>query len=513
MALTAISLAWIAGILVGSDLALFPIILSAWLALLLALLFNKRKGAILISVISLLAIAAGLFCFQAVQHGSKSNQVSYFNESGTVTVHGVISLDPDVQDKTTRIKLSVDSIERSGEWQTASGMVMVYAARYPELSYGDILEVSGKLQTPLNFSDFDYAGFLARQSVYSIMDYPIIKVDSTGHGSWFLMRVYNLRHRLADIMSNALPEPQASLAQGIILGLRGNIPPEVNADFNRSGTTHILAVSGMNLTILAGLLSIALARGIGKRFYLYVWLTLAMLWFYTLLSGITPSVLRAAIMSSLFLAAELLGRQKNAGPALCLAAAIMIGFNPRVLFDVSFQLSALSMAGIVYLHPLLRDGIPNLVEKIKHKAPLLAPPIGFVRDSFSMTLAATLAVWPVSAIYFGTFSLTAPLATLLAVPVLPFIMSLGSLMSLAGLVWFPAAIGAGWVLWIFLSYLLLIVGLFSKIPFSIISTGDISKAFTIAYYGAVVLATWALMRRRRANFMAEMVTPTIEPSV
>ena len=513
MALIAISLAWIAGILVGSDLALAPIVLSAWLALLLALVFHKHKRAILISAISLLAIAAGLFCFQAAQPGSGSSQVSYFNESGTVTVHGVVSLDPDVQDKTTRIKLSVDSIESSGEWQTASGMVMVYAPRYPKLSYGDILDVSGKLQTPLNFSDFDYAGFLGKQSVYSIMYYPIIKLDSTGHGSWFLTRVYNLRHRLADIMARALPEPQASLAQGIILGLRGNITTDMNAEFTRSGTTHILAVSGMNLTILSGLLSIVLALIIGKRFYLYIWLTLAVVWLYTLLSGITPSVLRAAIMGSLFLAAELLGRQKNAGPALCLAAAIMIGFNPRVLFDVSFQLSALSMAGIVYLHPLLRDWSPNIAETIKRKAPFLASPIGFVGDSFSMTLAATLAVWPVSAIYFGTISLTAPLATLLAVPVLPFIMSLGSLMSLAGLVWFPAAICAGWVLWVFLSYLLLVVGLFSKIPFSVIPTGDISHAFIVAYYGAVILIAWALTRRRRSNFMAEMATPTIEPSV
>lgn len=513
MALTAISLGWISGVLLGSDIALAPVILSGWLAMLLGLVFQKNKRALLVSTFSLLALAGGFFYFQASQTSRESSQLSYFNGSGTVTVRGVVSLDPDVQDKTTRIKLRVDSIELSGGWQTTYGMVMLYAPRYPERSYGDILEVSGKLQTPVNFSDFDYAGFLAKQSVYSIMNYPLITVDSTGHGSWFMTQVYNLRHELAKIMARALPEPQASLAQGIILGLRGNIPPDVKADFTRSGTTHILAVSGMNLTILAGLLSIVLARILGKRFYLYVWLTLALVWLYTLLSGVTPSVLRAAIMSSLFLAAELLGRQKNAGPALCLAAAIMIGFNPRVLFDVSFQFSALSMAGIVYLYPILLDGTSNTMEKIRNKAPLLKSPVGFVRDSFSMTFAATLAVWPVSAIYFGTISLTAPFATLLTVPVLPFIMSLGSLMSLAGLLWFPAAIAAGWVLWIFLSYLLLVVGLFSTIPYSVIPTGDISRIFTIVYYGVVIMVAWVLTRRRRANFMAEMAAPKIETGV
>jgi predicted membrane metal-binding protein len=130
-----------------------------------------------------------------------------------------------------------------------------------------------------------------------------------------------------------------------------------------------------------------------------------------------------------------------------------------------------------------------------------------------MTLAATLAVWPVSAIYFGTISLAAPFATLLAVPVLPFIMSLGSLMSLAGLLWLPAAIGAGWVLWVFLSYLLLVVDLFSKIPYAVIPTGDISRAFTVAYYGTVMLIAFALTRRRRANFIAEMTAPAVEPIV
>jgi competence protein ComEC len=381
---------------------------------------------------------------------------------------------------------------------------MIYEHRYPEFSYGDILEVTGKLQTPVNFADFDYEAFLAKQSVFSVMDYPQIKLSSTGQGSWFLSRVYILRHALSNVMARALPEPQASLAQGIILGLRGNIPEDVNAYFARSGTTHILAVSGMNLTILSGLLSLVLARIIGKRFYLYVWLTLGVIWLYTLISGISPSVLRAAIMASLFLMAELLGRQKNAGPALLLAAAVMIGFNPMVLFDVSFQLSALSMAGIVILYPLLRDSATVMMEKTRNKLPSLDSSIIFVSESLSMTLAATLAVWPASAVYFGTVSLAAPFATLFAVPVLPFIMVLGSLMGFAGFLYFPLALVTGWVVWLFASYLLLVVNIFSKIPHSAVATGDISRILIWAYYGLVVVLAWIIIRRRRVQFMAEM---------
>jgi competence protein ComEC len=209
-------------------------------------------------------------------------------------------------------------------------------------------------------------------------------------------------------------------------------------------------------------------------------------------------------MGSLFLAAELLGRQKNAGPALCLAAAVMIGFNPVVLFDVSFQLSALSMAGIIFLYPLLRDSASGIVERVNKRAPLLNSPVGFISDSFSMTLAATLAVWPASAVYFGTVSLAAPFATLFAVPVLPFIMVLGSLMAAAGLLYLPVAIASGWAVWVFTSYLLLVVNVFSKIPGAVIAAGNISRILIVVYYASAVVIVWMLTRRQQVKFAAEM---------
>jgi competence protein ComEC len=175
-----------------------------------------------------------------------------------------------------------------------------------------------------------------------------------------------------------------------------------------------------------------------------------------------------------------------------------------VLFDVSFQLSALSMAGIVILYPLLRDSATVMMEKTRNKLPSLDSSIIFVSESLSMTLAATLAVWPASAVYFGTVSLAAPFATLFAVPVLPFIMVLGSLMGFAGFLYFPLALVTGWVVWLFASYLLLVVNIFSKIPHSAVATGDISRILIWAYYGLVVVLAWIIIRRRRVQFMAEM---------
>jgi competence protein ComEC len=148
------------------------------------------------------------------------------------------------------------------------------------------------------------------------------------------------------------------------------------------------------------------------------------------------------------------------------------------------------------------------MEKPGNSARWLNAPVGFITESFSMTLAATLAVWPASAVYFGTVSLAAPLATLLAVPVLPFIMVLGSFMALAGLFYLPLAIATGWALWVFESYLLLVVRLFSSIPGSAIATGDLSQVVIAAYYALTIAVVWVLTRRRRTTFMNEMAPVT-----
>ncbi len=127
-----------------------------------------------------------------------------------------------------------------------------------------------------------------------------------------------------------MPEPQASLAQGIILGIRTNIPASLEDDFVRSGTAHILAISGINLTIVAGILVSLGIWAFGRRRYTYIWVALSIIWLYTLLTGLHPPALRAAIMVSLFLTADFLGRQRSGIIALFLAAAIMVGINPQV---------------------------------------------------------------------------------------------------------------------------------------------------------------------------------------
>ena len=116
-------------------------------------------------------------------------------------------------------------VEKEGEGNEVSGTALLFVPRYPAYKYGDVLQVTGKLETPPQLNDFDYKGYLAHQEIYSTMLYPKIEILERGKGIKPLEWVYSVRNRLSQTLATVLSEPQASLAQGILLGIRGNIPP------------------------------------------------------------------------------------------------------------------------------------------------------------------------------------------------------------------------------------------------------------------------------------------------
>jgi competence protein ComEC len=300
-------------------------------------------------------------------------------------------------------------------------------------------------------------------------------------------------------MATVLPEPQASLAQGIILGIRGNIPSSVKTDFSRTGTAHILAISGLHLSIVAGIL---LSLGIwlfGRRRYFYIWLALGIIWLYALLTGMHPPVVRGAIMASLFLTAELLGRQRSAFTSLALAAAIMVGVNPQILWTASFQMSFLAMAGLIFLAPPLMALGRKAVSRTLGEDGAATRVASIITDSFSITLGAIMAVWPLVAHYFGIISFVGPPATLLALPALPGIIIAGALAGGLGLIFLPAAQIIAWLAWLFLSYMLLVVSVFAAISPAYIEEVVIDGKVVWAYYIVLALALWLSRYRRQAS--------------
>ena len=494
MLLIYLSSVWVVGIFVGSILKLPPLFcLIGLVPLTLLFITHHRKVMILASLGIFLFVAAAVYSYSSL-YTVDEGRIHFYNDVGTYEIKGVITGDPDIRDKSTRLTVATEEIHLEEGWREVEGTVLAIVPRYPEYKYGDFISITGELQTPPRLDDFDYRGYLAHQGIYTIIYYPKVEVLDEGHGFQPLAWIYDLRGSLARTLAEVLPEPQASLAQGILLGMRGNIPEELNSDFTRSGTAHLLAISGINLGIMAGIL---LSFGLwlfGRRHYLYVWLALIVIWFYTIITGMNPPVVRGAIMASLFLFAEALGRQRSGMAALTFAAAVMVGISPYILGDASFQLSFLAMAGLIFIYPVLRDFGRRVVTARIGDEGFLVSILNVTIGSISATLAAIIAVWPLIAYYFGIFSLAGPIATFLLTPVLPVIIVLGSITMLVGLASVAVAQVLGWLVWPFLSYMILVVSGMGAPSISSIEVDSISPVFIVCYY--VVLAAFIWLHSR-----------------
>ncbi|MBN1189362.1 MAG: ComEC/Rec2 family competence protein [Dehalococcoidales bacterium] len=481
MRLIVLSCAWVLGIFAGSQVQLPGILMFCGLLPVPAAVYWSKYRQKLV----LLALSLVVFFGAASYYSCRSYNeppLSGFNDCGTVEIRGMVETMPEWKDSLSQFELSAREITADGKAVKTEGTVLVFLPLYPEYRYGDILEVKGRLREPPVWEDFDYQAYLAGKGIFSIMYYPSVEVIERSEGIRPLAWLYSVRLSMARSLSAALPEPQASLAQGILLGIRSSIPDALKNELTVSGTTHLLAISGMNLTIVAGILVTAGLWLFGRRHYIYVWLALLMIWFYALLSGMQPPVIRSAIMTSIFLTAELLGRQKNTMVPLVFSAAVMTGITPSILWDVSFQLSFLGIAGLIFLGPLLQKAARKGITRIIGEANRFSRLVNAVSDSLCVTLGAVIAVWPVIAWNFGIISLAGPLATLLIAPVLSPIILTTALTALIGLISPPAAQVAGWMAWVFLSYMQWMVHIFAWPALASVNSMPLNGAAVGAYY-------------------------------
>ena len=222
-------------------------------------------------------------------------------------------------------------------------------------------------------------------------------------------------------------------------------------------------------------------------------------------------------MASLFLTAELLGRQRSAITALVFAAAIMVGISPQVLWTASFQMSFTAMAGLIFIFPLIQSLGRKAVNAVLGESGAAVAIANFITDSFSVSLGAIIAVWPLIAHYFGIISWVAPLATFVALPALPGIILAGTLAGVLGLIVLPVAQVIAWLAWLFASYMLLVVKVFADI--SPIAEGSVDTRLIWVYYSALALVIWLINNRKKlvklmpeaANFVSGLPKKWVIP--
>jgi len=500
--LIVLSTAWVLGIFLGS-LFLLPwwTIFFALLPFPSIVLFRRHRKLILLITFALLTLYGAMIYYPLSLPDEPT--IRTYNEKGTIELKGIIKSEPEISGNTIRFKLEAREIKIKGEWQATRGNILTFVPGFFQYGYGDSLQVKGELESPPVFDDFDYQAYLAHQDIYSTMFNPVILTAEKRSGFSPIRWLYGLRLRLARIISAALPEPQASVAQGIFLGIRNSIPEKLKYAFSITGTAHLLAISGINLTIIAGMLISAGKAIFGRRHGIYVWLALCAIWFYAIISGVQAPVIRAAIMSSMFLFAELLGRQKNALSALAFSAALMTGFDTGVLRNVSFQLSFLSMCGLIFISPFL--------ENLGLKLAGVSPEESISTDRFkrlvisnlSISSGAVIMILPTIAYYFGIVSIISPITTLLITPFFPSIIFLSALTASTGLISIFFARIIGWIAWLFLSMMIWIIETFAKLPAIHLKTGSFPVTVIWCYY--LVISTLILTLAYRSALVKPVI--------
>ena len=475
--------------------------------LLAALSFSIRRSAL--PALALMALLLGLMRAGTVEEPGA--ELRPYQDVARLMVEGVVSDDPTGSDTILTFRLSTERLrpDNDSQWREASGDVRVTARvpaklagsrEAPFIRYGDRLALTGVLQAPGHFGVFDFPAYLESQGIGTVMRFPDAELIGEDDGSPFYQRLYDLRREMAGAMTVAIPEPQASFGQAILLGIRDTLPDLLNEDFRRAGTAHLLAISGLHVGILLALSISASEFLLGRRRQIYLLLPLLAIWMYALISGASDSAIRAAIMGTVYVVAIAVGRPRSLIPALALAAALMAAFEPRVLTRVSFQLSFAAMMGIAIYYEILSDRIAEWIGLGPEREDWWATSLRGLLGAVGVTVAATLATAPLVMFYFERVSLVGLPATLLSMPALPLALVAHGATALVGMVFETAALPFGWIAWILSGYITGVSTLFSGLPMASVETGELARRFVWVYYCAltgIVVLLYSPMRWRR----------------
>ncbi len=357
---------------------------------------------------------------------------------------------------------------------------------FPTVRAGDTVEVSGRLRPPPD--DDGYGEYLRRTGAAGSLDGRSVAVLAPPAG----LSLQPLRDAAGDTLRLALPEPEAGLAAGILIGLRERVDRSLAADFATAGASHVVAISGWNIAIVAGLVG-AMMRGRPRRVVAIV--VGGTILAYVLAAGASPSVVRAAVMAGVVLLARESGRAGRAPAALALAAFAMLVAEPAMIGDAGFRLSVAATAG------LLAWGTP-LGRWIGGLAGGRMP--GWLAEGLGISLAAQAATLPDVLMTFGRLSLVAPVVNLAVVPLVPAAMGAGVLamaggaLAMLGLPGFAATL-LGLPAWLLLHVIVTVVRLSAGLPFAAVAIPPEAGPVTALVAAVLVLAAPSILRRVRAR--------------
>jgi competence protein ComEC len=358
--------------------------------------------------------------------------------------------------------------------------------RYPPVEPGDIVDVDGR---PRARPDSPYGDYLARLGAWGTLDARALAVRDRPVDPGRVLE--HARRDAGDALTRVLPEPEAGLAAGILIGLRDRVDREVAGAFTTAGVSHIVAISGWNIAIVAAAIG-AVSGRIGRRRRAII--TSLAIVAYIVFAGASPSVLRAGAMAGVVLVARETGRASRAAAALGWAIVLLLLADPGLVADAGFQLSSLATAGLIAWATPLSERLGSLAGG---RVPR------WLAESLGVSLAAQAATLPVVLAAFGRLSVIAPAVNLAVVPLVAPAMAAGVVALFGGiLVVFGAPGTIGSMLaapaWVALRLIIGIVDAGAALPFASVTVEPaVGVAAGLASAGLIGLAiAW---RRRRAR--------------
>ncbi len=468
---------------------------------------NQRlPGAILAAVFFL-----GGWRYAATRLVITPANAAYYNDRGTVQLVGTVVRPPDYRDNITNLEVQIQELLLLSEGgqlinpDEISGKVLIQVLPGSEWAYGYRLKVIGQLRTPPESGDFSYQVYLARRGIQSLMTHPQVERVEFNQGNLIKALIFNLHNSAYKTLHTLFPSPESDFMAGILLGRDQGLSPGLQEAFRRTGTTHIIAISGFNIAILAGLFSGVFTRLFGRKWGALI--AVFAISVYTVFVGGDAAVIRAAIMGTLAVMGGMFGRQQNGLNSLGLAVLGMALLNPDIPWDIGFQLSVAATLGLVlYGQPLEEFFIQLAMKKMpEENAQKL---IGPLSEFFLFTLAAQVMTLPIIAYHFGGVSWIALVANPLILPPQALVMVLGGLALLSGLI--LPGLGQAMALFSlpFARYTIRMVAWLARMPGGDLILPDFHVLWLIVFYALLAVLT-LYPRQGRKTLFRKIASPQV----
>lgn len=442
---------------------LFSVFIIGFLAILAGLL--RKKKPLWATGLMILAALGGVVRYDYYDYSQPVLRELY---GKSFRMEGYVFREPAQSDKALNFSFRVESLE--GTALDRPILLRVTTRRYPEYKIGDAISVRGIIREPENLNGFDYAAYLKKDGIFAVTSFPDIEKKEERRGNPIVLFLSSVKRAFEEKISVALPEPHGALARGLLLGERESIPDNLKQAFNRAGVTHIVALSGYNITIVGSFfLSFLILLTI--PFYWAFWIATSGIVLFVILTGASPSVTRAGIMGILVLVAGREGRMYRMKNALAFAGALMLFHNPYVFrFDAAFELSFLATIGLMAISPRIEEWVGERLHHLRGRiwgAPELhREGSNIVLRTFSETIGAQVAVLPLLIVLFGRVSLISPVSNIAVLLAVPYAMAASFITGVLG--FFSSALSnvSAFISWAILEYMIRAIEFFASFPYA-----------------------------------------------